>query len=72
MDKDTTKKFHQEVLNFLKMKPCTFVGWEALQKVYKHDITNLGPGCSRCQKNALKKKYTVKIQKVFVNLKRPN
>ena len=72
MDKDTRKKFEQEVHNFLRLKPCTFVGWEGLQKAYKHEITNLGPGCSRCQKNALKRKYSVKIQKVFMNLKKPN
>tara|TARA_B100000579_G_scaffold432616_1_gene449774 strand:- start:6142 stop:6393 length:252 start_codon:yes stop_codon:yes gene_type:complete len=71
MDSDTKKRYEKEVIDFLTLKSCTFVGWEALQKAYKNDITNLGPGCSRCQKNALKRKYTAKIKKVFTNLKHP-
>ena len=71
MDKETKERYEKEVLDFLTLKPCTFVGWEALQKVFKNDIKNMGAGCSRCQKNALKRKYTAKIKKVFSNLKNP-
>lgn len=65
------KIYEQEINTFFKFQPCRFFGWKPLQDAYKNAIENLGPGCSRCQKNALKRKYIVKIERVFVNAQDP-
>ena len=48
---------------------CDFPGAEALKRLYDVEMKNLGSGCSRCKKNAIKRKYAAKIKKVFENVK---
>ena len=48
---------------------CNFPGAEALKRLYDVEMKNLGSGCSRCKKNAIKRKYAAKIKKVFENVK---
>ena len=71
MDNETKKAYQEELAKFLARKDCNFLGWKPLQEAYIKDISNLGPGCSKCQKSALKRKYAAKVHKVFTNLKKP-
>lgn len=71
MEKEIKKAYEQELAKFLAMRDCNFLGWKVLQESFKKDITNLGPGCSRCQKSAIKRKYAAKVHKIFKNLKKP-
>ena len=54
---------------FFSGADCTFPGADALKRLYDMEMKNLGSGCSRCKKNAIKRKYSSKIQRVFENVK---
>jgi hypothetical protein len=62
------KEMDHQVKLFLQDRDCTFPGWAKLKDEYKHGLANLPPGCTPCQKNALKRKFASKIKTVFENM----
>jgi hypothetical protein len=54
----------KEIQNFFALKPCSFPGWNQLQSNFKKAKENLGPGCAPCKRNALKRKFSAKIEKL--------
>ena len=50
---------------FFKGERCIFPGATVLKAAYDKEMQNLGSGCSRCKKNAIKRRYLVKIQRIF-------
>ena len=63
------QQYIDEYNKFINGQPCTFAGWEQLQAIFNKEMQNLGSGCSRCKKNAVKRKYAAKIHKVYLNTK---
>ena len=58
------REVSKEVKNFFENKPCSFPGWQQLQINFNKAKTNLGPGCAPCKRNALKRKFAAKINKL--------
>ena len=67
LSKEVQAEFLLEWNRFIEGKSCSFNGWEPLKELFDIDMKNLGPGCSKCKQNAIKRKYAVKVQKVFLN-----
>lgn len=62
------KEFLIAQSNFISGKPCNFPGYEQLLKSFNSEMSNLGSGCSRCKKNAIKRRYIIKIQRIFESM----
>ena len=59
------KEFLIAQSNFINGKPASFPGYQKLFDSFNHEMSNLGSGCSRCKKNSIKRKYILKIQRIF-------
>ena len=59
------EEMDQQIKKFLKGEECTFPGWETIKKDYEYGLNHLPPGCTPCQKNAVKRKFAAKIEKIF-------
>jgi hypothetical protein len=68
MTPEQKKQFLLAQANFISNKPCTFPGYQDLKKSFDAELSNLGSGCSRCKKNAIKRRYIMKIQNIFKQL----
>jgi hypothetical protein len=63
--KNVKNELRQELKLFFNGRPCNFPGWQDLQNRYSQVTKNLGPGCAPCKRNALKRKFAAKIEKLI-------
>jgi hypothetical protein len=68
MTPERKKQFLVAQANFINDKPCDFTGYEKLKQAFQQEMSNLGSGCSRCKQNAIKRKYIMKIQRIFESM----
>ena len=62
------EEMDRQIQKFLQGEDCTFPGWDTIKKDYNYDMNHLPPGCTPCQRNAVKRKYAAKIQKIFARM----
>ena len=65
MSPEQKKKYLLQQNKFFKNENPDFKGADALKKAFDAEMQNLGSGCSRCKKNAIRRKYLIKIQRIF-------